>query len=411
MMRSTLVAFVTAYSMAGLTLVACSDDTGGGGQDAATDGPSVLDGQGADALGGDATDSAVGHDVAVMDASPDVTSDVFQTADASNDSDASDAAPSDGSDEADTGTVEASDASGAADVRDSASGDARDAGHVDAADAAVDVHEDGNIDAGDATIDVREAGEMDGADATLDANDAADSMSLDAADAADVIVYPPGLLDYPDAYAHAYCQGLGGCCPTEDMDACVANNGANTSGWEGTLPGHDYVYTGGHLTFDQDAATKCLEALTAFPCSSDGGGVISAAGYAGITEACRNVFGGTIPIDAGGCSSSYECVAGAYCNVTPEGGVCSPLVGDGGICTSDNMCSSAATGTPALFCNNVLNLLADGGLGTGTCVPLDQDGVSCVDNTQNPYNYSCSSLLCGDNSTCGGQLSFGVSCP
>jgi len=457
-LRSTLVGYVAVYCAAGLALAGCSgdDSTGNPPEEAGVDAYSHAD-VGVDAPHVDAADAA--RSDAAVDASKDGASEAAQE-DASDaaktpdvvTSDAHDAGVADASDAStpdahDSAAPDANDAS-TPDAHDSAAPDANDATTVDAHDSAtpdandattVDAHDSATPDANDAeiadsTVDATDSpiiiitgdsGE-DAADSTTppgdsgesDASDASDAVSDsspgDAADAADAdaMTYPPGLLDYPDAYAHAYCEGTEGCCAGVDMDACVAGNGVSTGGWEGTMLGNPQALVAGHLTFNQEAGARCVAALTSFPCAS-ANGVISAAAYGGITTACREVFGGTIVIDAGGCVSSFECVEGAYCNT--DAGMCSPLVGDGGSCTSDEMCSSVATGNPALFCDNVFSPLADGGLGSGTCVPLQLDGGTCSDDAGDPYNEYCSSLLCGTSDfvtySCGSELDFGTSCP
>jgi hypothetical protein len=341
-------------------------------------------------------------------------------------SDASDAAHLDASDASDAAHLDASDASDAA--HEDAASDASDAAHEDAASDASDAaHEDAASDASDATVISTDASDAtvistDASDSSVefDASDAADSTMMadasdasDAADAHDAIVLPPGLTEYAGNYAQAYCQGLYGCCTGVDMDACAAQNGATSSGWEGTLPGSPEVFSRGNLTFDQDAAARCITALKSFPCSSDGGGDISAASYSAITEACQDVLGGTIASGAAGCINSYECVQGTYCDTAS--GVCTPLVGDGGVCITNDMCSSPVSGVPTLFCNNVLPGLADGGLTSGVCVPLLVNGADCLNAAgNNAFNYACSSLLCGTPDfvtwTCGVDYAFQTTC-
>ena len=417
-MRTSLAILVAAYCAGGLTLAGCSDDTGGGGaeSEAGLDGPSELDGTRLDGRAVDAAEASVNQDSATADAPMEGGPDVVSEVDASDAGDSGDSmVVADGSGAEGSTTIDASDASDAAHVDAS---DASDAAHIDASDASDAAHEDAASDASDATVISTDASDS---SVEFDASDAADSTMMadasdasDAADAHDAIVLPPGLTEYAGNYAQAYCQGLYGCCTGVDMDACAAQNGATSSGWEGTLPGSPEVCSRGNLTFDQDAAARCITALKSFPCSSDGGGDISAASYSAITEACQDVLGGTIASGAAGCINSYECVQGTYCDTAS--GVCTPLVGDGGVCITNDMCSSPVSGVPTLFCNNVLPGLADGGLASGVCVPLLVNGADCLNAAgNNAFNYACSSLLCGTPDfvtwTCGVDYAFQTTCP
>ncbi len=112
------------------------------------------------------------------------------------------------------------------------------------------------------------------------------------------------------------------------------------------------------------------------------------------------------PFHGEGCVSSFECVDGAYCMQEADGGgICAPLVGDGGACSSDDNCRSAASGNPALFCNG--DFVASG---LGTCVPQQPDDANCA-GWANPWDdQACASLQCGDQQTCGTPL-YSDLCP
>jgi hypothetical protein len=387
MMRTTLVGFVAVYSVAGLTLVGCSDDTGGGPppeSEASVDSPSGNDVAQPDGRAGvDAADAAPVQDSSPVDVTADAGPDVVSQADASEAAvgDAADAARGD----ACCTEVDSSDA--AADVHDAA---------TDVHDAASDVH--------DAAVDVVDATTSDVADAKVGDADAtvvdADAMTGDAdAMVPDVYVCPTEMQTYPLRYAAAFCYGVGNCCAGFDaggfdMAKCVSER--QIVGWDDTIPNDPSIVCRAHTTIDVDASADCLSALAAYPCGTS----VPAATFAALIHACQNVIKGTLPIDAGGCLSSFECVEGAYCT-PPVGdsgvGTCMPLAGDGGVCTVDDMCRSATSGQPSLYCTaDLLDTEA------GTCAPQLPDTSSCTDQTGNTWDDKvCLSLQCGDDQTCG----------
>src|SRR4029077_10702533 len=112
---------------------------------------------------------------------------------------------------------------------------------------------------------------------------------------------------------------------------------------------------------------------------------------ASITSACAAVMHGTIPVGGTGCSSSWECVPGSFCDPTVGGGTCTFLVGQGGACgtkaLNDEMCAYLSTHNPPQFCNAIN--------GSMTCAPLQADGANCMDSMGNFYDLSCTSELCG----------------
>ena len=381
MTRKTLVAFATIYSVAGLTLAGCSDDTGAGSapeSEASVDSPSGTDVAQPDGTARvDAADSAPSQDSSPVDGTTDAGSDVISEADASE--------------------------AAIVDAADAARGDAC-CNEVDSSDAAADVH-DAAVDVHDAAVDVVDARTSDVADATTGDADAttgdADAATGDAADAMgpDVYVCPTEMQTYPQRYAAAFCYGVGNCCDRFDaggfdMAKCVS--ASQIAGWDDTIPSDPSIVCRAHTTIDVDASAACLSAVAAYPC----GTMVPAATFAALIHACQNVIKGTLPIDAGGCLSSFECVEGAYC-APPVGdsgvGTCMPLVVDGGVCTVDDMCRSATSGNPSLYCTaDLLDTAA------GTCAPQLPDTASCVDQSGIVFfDKACLSLQCGQDLTCG----------
>ena len=218
---------------------------------------------------------------------------------------------------------------------------------------------------------------------------------------------PPGLLAYPSQHAQALCEGIGKCCPQYDggaFDLAACEAASLTSGWDNTtLPTRISVYDAGHLTFNAMQAKVCVTALQGFTCT--GSGQYAADQYAAITNSCLGVLGGTIPIGTGGCTSSWECASGAWCNLAVGAGAgagfCAALLPIGAPCTLDEMCSYVGTQKPATYCDL---LGGDGGVSTaGQCQPARADNVPCGDLNQGIYfdDQACSSQLCGDDFTCG----------
>jgi hypothetical protein len=241
-----------------------------------------------------------------------------------------------------------------------------------------------------------------------DRSDAGDSgVSTDAHDAADTSNavdvssgdgrFPPGLLDYPDAYLTALCTGYANCCGA-GFDPTPCKQAYATSGYDNTLPANPATYSAGNLTFDQDAAAGCTAALRNWPC----GATITSAQNQAILAACHNVLGGTIPSGSStGCLSSFECASGSYCSA----GKCVALLGDGGSCSAsvegnDWQCRHVGTGLPAMFCN----LYPDDGGGVsraGKCTPAQANGTTslCSDLVNYYSDYACTDGLCDPANT------------
>jgi Dickkopf N-terminal cysteine-rich region len=207
---------------------------------------------------------------------------------------------------------------------------------------------------------------------------------------------PPGLIDYPNQYVAAFCAGIANCCGVDaggfNMAQCESD--WISFGWDLTLPGNPGVYGTGNLTFNAAQAANCVATLQNWPC-----GTFGATDNQAIISACIGVLGGTIPIGSAGCTSSFECVNGAYCNINTN--VCTPLVGSGGACTSDEQCSYIAAPQPALYCN--LYYPTDAGTPTmGACRPVLASGSANLCGNANVIDdLACAVQVCGDDNVCG----------
>src|SRR5579883_1209177 len=288
---------------------------------------------------------------------------------------------------------------GGGDAKGDAGGDATmmtdggggDAAHPDAADAG----HDGSVDAppGDAAGDA--------GDAQVDAG-------------------PNALQRYAAAYAQAFCTQNLQCCTgypnSVDVAKCVAQN--QTQGFENTLPLDPLAYTRGHLQLNADAGAGCIAALPTIQCNT----TVTAAQWAAIANAYFGVFTGNIAVNAGGCVSSFECVAGAFCNFLLDGGaiangdaaatptgVCTAISAANGPCVlgatpnASDQCQTA-TAQPTAFCNALLTL-SD----AGTCQGLLPDDAGCADPNGILYDLACTSELCAggaSGTSCGGGFPF-----
>ncbi len=124
-------------------------------------------------------------------------------------------------------------------------------------------------------------------------------------------------------------------------------------------------------------------------------GFITSASLTQLRDTCVTVLPGTSPLDAG-CSSSFECqpLVG-YCT-NSDGGVCAPLAGADGGCTTQDMCSYGALGgagpmgNPSLYCDTTT---------THTCVPREQDDAGCTQNYQCGFN-ACLYPPVGNTGSC-----------
>ncbi|MBV9947654.1 MAG: hypothetical protein JOZ69_12445 [Myxococcales bacterium] len=287
--------------------------------------------------------------------------------------------------------------------------DARDAApEADARSEAGDARPDGDAARGDADAGLGDAeagvdadarpGDADAAPGDADAGPGdADAEPLDA-DASDGGL-PPGLVTYPDEYALAICTGFANCCGAATFDLATCESQITSQGYDVTLPLSRNVYTRGHLAFNATQAAACKAALMAWPC----GATLSSAQNQAILSACHGVLEGTIPINGTGCTDSFECAAGAYCNGTPTApGTCVALAGDGNACVPgnasvDEQCTQLATALPAEYCNVYP---ADGGApGTGTCAPAQATSGTalCFDGMNFTSDYACTSQACNVN--------------
>lgn len=217
-----------------------------------------------------------------------------------------------------------------------------------------------------------------------------------------------------ETMAAAYCDVLRTCDtgPTSDLAifAVLARaTSASTcrtfvAGSFGGENGYDIeaAVAAGKVSFDSAKLNACTAAVRA-RCT------------VGDLPECRDVFSGTIAIDAP-CAHSEECVAGAWCDPTGGdscgGGTCKARVEVGGDCISSQACLNTTGPTECNFSG-----------GTGKCVTISfekdaADGADCgvIAANGNARHVTCAKgSVCSyegddDQQTCVKTLEKGAAC-
>jgi len=225
---------------------------------------------------------------------------------------------------------------------------------------------------------------VDAGDATMDAQDAADVVDAHPLDEPYPCCidepYPPvdeGGYTFQQTVAKVYCTRVSGCCSSLDAgafdyDACVG--GLGLQGWEGANADFlvPFVVDGGRIAHNGTAETSCLAGLATMSCD------MSSNEHAAITSNCAAAFSGTSAI-GGPCRADIECVQGAYCDTSKDGGACVTLVGQDAACQRTDQC--AYKGFGSLYCNGT------------TCQPRLANDASCGSDD------TCESGICA-NAAC-----------
>jgi hypothetical protein len=187
----------------------------------------------------------------------------------------------------------------------------------------------------------------------------------------------PGQGDFVNAVATLACQRTQTCCLLSasqfNMAECVATNAkTSTGGWGGAAFAEPYL-DAGRIGYDPIAACQCLEITANVSC-----GLVMAQTLSALRGECTKALPGLSPIDSG-CGSSFECAtSSAYCTGS-DAGTCMPLVPEGGPCTTDDMCSYGALGSPSQYCDTTTS---------HDCVPRVPDDGGCQRSAM------CASDLC-----------------
>lgn len=255
---------------------------------------------------------------------------------------------------------------------------------------------------GDDTVVLDGGKESGGPDVQTDTTPPPDTSVPDASDASDAFVeasYDGAVItQFAKDMLTTMCARYSTCCFTDaatfDEAACEA---LVSDGWEGA--NHELrpdIIGTGHLAIDGVAATSCLAGLKTFSCPS-----ITATEYNNITQNCFGAIYGTIPIGQGGCTEAAECVKGAYCAPSTDGGLgtCAAIPAQGAPCTTINnvvvngnyVCAYRGHVNETLYCDRA---------GTAKCQTPLSNGTACN------FNFDCSSGLCGDTNKCGDPLTI-----
>lgn len=237
--------------------------------------------------------------------------------------------------------------------------------------------------------------------------------------------------DFVNAYLPALCQYDVACRIEADVDGCRADLSAYWARYIHTLQGE---IDSGRVSYNQDRATDCLNAIQTAPSPA------SSNGWKPFGFGCRGDFQGTV-VTGEACFSDIECASG-HCRWTLDQadscssaccpGTCATLVDVGASCftydvSSDCLQTNYCKG-PADFSNgkcqarlaqgeacNVSGVSAEepcqAGLICGesdTCVPFPKDGQPCTNPgppCDNPDSYC--DLATG---TCQARLKVGAPC-
>jgi hypothetical protein len=196
------------------------------------------------------------------------------------------------------------------------------------------------------------------------------------------------ITDFPTAVNTAYCQRLEACCSTDGG----AGAGADAGGFVATCLASFGPYSASgnlnlanpsspHVVYVPANAKECLAQLAATPCGTE-----TAAQSELNYLTCASAIQGTLTPGTGPCTSSFDCVSGAYC--ASDGGLCTSLAKVNMPCkdtTYSQDCTYLGNGDPLLFCN------AD----SGTCLDDLVNGSTCDEYQQ------CASQVCNFGSTSG----------
>jgi len=164
---------------------------------------------------------------------------------------------------------------------------------------------------------------------------------------------------FPVEIAKVYCQTLKECNPGAELQARTGYGdfeGKCKLEWENrfredVMAGMNDAMTRGTFSYDEVAASDCLQKLVGLGCK---------AFDADVYEVCADAFQGDTR--DGTCRSGYECKGGQRCETENQcPGVCVPKSGASQPCRNSGDCASG------LFCSER----------SGTCTPLVEAGSAC----------------------------------
>jgi len=147
--------------------------------------------------------------------------------------------------------------------------------------------------------------------ATDGGTDAADSGTVVKSDAG-----PPVFTTFSQQINHLWCEKLASCCgaTTFNLKLCedTFNNLANIPGPALNRAVSPYLYDGGndHITFHQDAAQQCFDAINNLHCSQSE----TAATFKSVHDQCLAATTGNLRLGDTGCRGSPECASPNHCD-------------------------------------------------------------------------------------------------
>jgi hypothetical protein len=222
-------------------------------------------------------------------------------------------------------------------------------------------------------------------DHKTDANDK-DAKETDAKDkdvnSSDVVTdsdasnISPALLAFPNKVNTTYCLRIAECCGFDggagfNVAGCV-HDVASVGGALANI-GAAQVDSG-NIALDETSAQDCLSDIASFNCDT-----LQDPLWANSLTACSTALQGQVGVNAGQCTSYWDCTAGSYCLNAADGGPghCVTLSPEGGACSdfvNSTDCSYKGVGDPPQYCAQV------GVSDSGVCTPALPLSAGCNAN-------------------------------
>jgi hypothetical protein len=235
------------------------------------------------------------------------------------------------------------------------------------------------------------------------------------------------VVDFVNAYLPALCQYDVACHIEADVDGCRADLSAYWARYIRTL--QDEIDSG-RVSYNQDRATECLNAIQIAPCPA------SSNGWKPFGLGCWGDFQGTVATGAA-CVYDLECASGhcawsldqaISCTSSCCAGTCATLVDVGASCLTYGDSSDCVRTDYCKGLDYVPNRTCQAKLAQGetcsksaeepcqvgltcdndllTCVPFPKDGQPCVANSCDNYDSYCDPT----SGTCQARLKVGAPC-
>jgi hypothetical protein len=193
--------------------------------------------------------------------------------------------------------------------------------------------------------------------------------------------------DFANAYLPLLCQYDVACHVAATFDGCRADLSAY---WEWSVRGLQGEIDTGRVSYNQDRAASCLNAIQTAPCPA------STDGRDPYALGCRGVFQGTVATGTA-CVYDIECASGHCrwsldqanaCSSPCCAGTCATLVDVGASCFTYDFSSDCA---PTDYCKGPAYV------SNGTCQARLPQGEPCGVSEEEPCQ---DGLTCGESDTC-----------